>query len=233
MKDLVAGLEMEDTSKIYKIRFSEKELAFKSALWLVLCRDFFQQYIPREATVLDLGAGFCEFINNIKAKAKYAVDLSEETGRFAGPDIVVYKTPGNRLDMFADNSLDVVFTSNFFEHIPTKKEISEILQEVYRVLRPGGLFLILQPNIKYLYADYWDFFDHYTPLSHLSMCEALRISGFSIVKCLPKFLPYTTKSAMPKALILVKLYLHIPLIWRLFGKQMFIVAMKNESEADR
>jgi SAM-dependent methyltransferase len=224
---------MGEQSNIYKYRFSEKELAFKSALWKVLCANFFQRYMPEKAAVLDLGAGFCEFINNIKAHRKFAVDVNIDTSRFAEPDVTVYRTSGHSLDMFADSSLDVVFASNFFEHIPSKMEITQILKEVHRILKPGGVFLVLQPNIKYLYADYWDFFDHYTPLSHLSMCEVLRINGFSIVKCLPKFLPYTTKSAMPKAVILVKLYLWLPLVWRLVGRQMFIVAMKKDGETDR
>ena len=35
-----------------------------------LHRLFFQKYIPEEETVLEIGAGYCEFINNIKAKKK-------------------------------------------------------------------------------------------------------------------------------------------------------------------
>ena len=214
-------------SRIYRYRFSKEELAFKRDLWKVLCSKFFQRYIPEEATVMDLGAGYCEFINNIKAVSKFVVDINAETNRFAEPDVTVYRATGNRLDMFADDSLDVVFASNFFEHIPTKSEISEILKEVHRILKPSGLFLILQPNIKYLYADYWDFFDHYTPLSHLSMCEVLIIQEFKIKECLPRFLPYSTKTSLPKTPILVELYLRIPFIWPIFGKQMFIVARKR------
>ena len=217
---------MNDQAKIYKFRFSEKELVFKTALWNVLCRCFFQNYIPKNAAVLDLGAGYCEFINNIKANSKFAIDLNDETAKFAGSDVTVYQSGGHRLDMFSDGKLDVVFASNFFEHIQTKIEIEQIIKEVHRVLKPNGQFLVLQPNIKYLYADYWDFFDHYTPLSHISMCEALVINGFKILECFPKFLPYTTKTSIPKVLFLVKLYLSLPFLWRLFGKQMFIVAGK-------
>ena len=56
----------EELSALYDNRFSDRELADKSALWSVLCTDVFQQYVPRDGTVLDLGAGRCEFTNAIR-----------------------------------------------------------------------------------------------------------------------------------------------------------------------
>jgi general stress protein 26 len=54
-----------DVARIYKARFSPEERAKKEAIWRVLCSDFFQQYVKPDDTVLDVGAGYCEFINNI------------------------------------------------------------------------------------------------------------------------------------------------------------------------
>ena len=42
-------------------------------------QEFFSRYIPDNAKVLDLGAGWGEFINNIKAADKCAMDLNPET----------------------------------------------------------------------------------------------------------------------------------------------------------
>jgi len=39
-----------------------------------------------------------------------------------------------------------------------------------------------------------------------------------------RFLPFTTKSRLPNSLFLVRLYLQIPLLWRIFGQQTFVVA---------
>jgi len=98
--------------------------------------------------------------------------------------------------------------------------------EVLRVLRPAGRFLVLQPNIRYAYKEYWDFFDHHLPLSDRAMVEALAASGFRVETVRPRFLPYTTKSALPAWPLLVRLYLRCPPLHRLLGKQMFIVAVK-------
>ena len=85
------------------------------------------------------------------------------------------------------------------------------LREVHRVLRPGGRLLILQPNIRYAYREYWDFLDHHVALSHVSMVEALALTGFRVVEVRPRFLPFTTKSALPPWPSLVRLYLRVPL----------------------
>ena len=83
---------------------------------------------------------------------------------------------------------------------------------------------MLQPNIRYVGNDYWMFFDHITPLDEHSLAEAMQLAGFTIESIIPRFLPYTTKSRLPRALWLVKLYLRVPLLWRLFGKQTLVVA---------
>jgi len=72
----------------------------------------------------------------------------------------------------------------------------------------------MQPNIKYVKGAYWDFFDHITPLTESSMCEALEMAGFRIKKVIPRFLPYTTKSRIPQHPFLVWMYLKCPFVWR-------------------
>jgi hypothetical protein len=88
--------------------------------------------------------------------------------------------------------------------------------------------IILQPNIKYVGMAYWDFFDHHTPITDKSLLEALGVAGFRVTKVIPRFLPYTTKSRIPQYPWLVKLYLHVPFIWKVLGKQMLVIAEKTE-----
>jgi len=56
---------------------------------------------------------------------------------------------------FKDNMFDVIFSSNVIEHISNQKYLN-YLDEIYRVLRPGGIFAVGAPNypIKRLY-DIW------------------------------------------------------------------------------
>ena len=47
----------------------------------MLC-SFFSRWIPADATVLDLGCGYCEFINAVRARKKYAMDVQVWNSRF-------------------------------------------------------------------------------------------------------------------------------------------------------
>jgi hypothetical protein len=110
--------------------------------------------------------------------------------------------------------------------LPDKKTLDLFLDQVMTALKPGGKYLILGPNLRYLPGRYWDFYDHFTPLSHLSMHEALIKNGFLVEKVLAKFLPYTFKGRLPAAPWMVRLYLKLrPAQW-ILGKQMFVVAVR-------
>lgn len=213
-------------NKLYRERFDAGEISKRNRLWRVLCTDFFQKFIPEDSIVLDIGAGYCEFINNIRARKKYAVDLNDDVCRLANQDVEVFVSSASHLDFLPDNSIDITFMSNFLEHLKTKEEVLEVLVEIHRVCKPGCAVLILQPNIRYAYQQYWDFFDHNIPLSDKSLVEALAITGFKIEKLFPRFLPFTTKSRLPQVQLLVKIYLKIPITWRILGKQAFIIARK-------
>lgn len=231
---MTGGKECDRSSiarELYEKRFGERERSQKATVWRVLCRSFFQRYVRPTDTVLDIGAGYCEFINNIVCQRKYAVDISQETRTFAGPGVEVLVRPANDLSCFAAESIDVVFASNLLEHLPSREELLRTLAEFYRVLRPGGKLLVLQSNIRYTLKEFWDYFDHYLPLSHLSLSEALRISGFVVEEVRPRFLPYTFKSRLPKWPPLVWLYLRLPVLHLLLGKQMFVVAVRPGEES--
>ncbi len=214
-------------SDIYRERFDEKLLRHKNRVWQLICKDYLQKFISPSDAVLDLGASTCEFINNIACAKKYAVDLNPDTERFAAPGVQVMRPQENDISLdLPEGCMNVVFASNFFEHLPSRQHIIDMLTEIRRILAPGGRLIIVQPNIKYLYTHYWDYFDHQIALSDQSMREAIITTGFDIEILKAKFLPYTFRSRIPKFNFLVRLYLRVPIFHALFGKQMFILARK-------
>jgi SAM-dependent methyltransferase len=128
-----------------------------------------------------------------------------------------------------DESLDVVFTSNFFEHLPDKAALGRTLDQVWRCLKEGGRLVALGPNIKYVPGAYWDFWDHNIPLTDLSLREALENRRYTIERCVDRFLPYTMAGGVQYPVWCLKLYLKFPIVWRFKGSQFLIVARKEQS----
>jgi SAM-dependent methyltransferase len=213
--------------KVYQSRFDSATLAAKKELWSVLVERFLQRYVPEDAAVADFGGGHCEFINAVRCREKYVVDLNPDVRSYAGPDVEVIFSDARRIDDLPDASLDVVFASNFFEHLPSKQRLLEVLGEIHRLLKLGGRLLVIQPNIKYAYREYWDFIDHHIALSENSLAEALVITGFEVDECIPRFLPFSVGSSPSKSGRLLRLYLKATPLWRVFGKQAFMVGIKR------
>jgi SAM-dependent methyltransferase len=195
-------------------------------VWRILCTNYFARYIPANSTLLDIGSGWGEFINAIDGAEKIAMDLNVDAKTYLNPGIKHIHHDCNQKWPIDSNSLDVVFTSNFLEHLPDKKSIRFTVSEAYRCLKQGGRVICLGPNVKYVPGTYWDFWDHHVPITELSCSELLEITGFRVEKCLPRFLPYSMSLSMKPPLILVRLYLNLPLLWRFWGKQFLIIGRK-------
>lgn len=213
-------------SSIYADRF-DKNVGQRNVLWKILCKDFFQQFISKKDTVLDLAAGYCEFINNIECKEKIAVDLNPKTKEMAAKNVKFYEALSTKLPTSLTGKVDVVFTSNFFEHLDNKDELMSTLKQVHKVLKTGGKIMVLQPNIKLVGGAYWDFVDHTLPLTEKSLAEALELNGFNIQYQKTRFLPYTASAGKPIIPLFVKIYLKFPPAHYFLGKQTFIVATKQ------
>ena len=218
---------MTDLAKLYRSRFPEQERARKDAIWQVLCAAFFQRYVkPDKDRVLEIAPGLGEFSRHIRAKEKFAIDLNPDSASFLPEEVQFRVGSADHMEAFPDCHFDVCFSSNFLEHLPTKSVLEVVLREVLRVLAPGGIYVCLQPNIRFCFDRYWDFIDHHIPLSDRSCAEAFDNAGFEVSELIPRFLPFTTKSSLPTDPRLVALYLKFPLAWRLVGEQFLIVGRK-------
>lgn len=215
-----------DLKQLYDIRFHQTGLEKRRAVWRVLCQSYFSKIVPANATVLDLACGYGEFINAIPAREKYAVDLNEDAARNLNPDVKFVQTSALDLSALPKGEIDVVFTSNFLEHFHSKSDLDVLFRQVVTLLKPGGRFVVVGPNIRYAYREYWDFYDHYLPLSHLSLTEGLMLAGLEPERVIDRFLPYTMQGRLPTGDLLVRAYLAMPFAWRFFGKQFLVIARK-------
>lgn len=214
----------QELDRLYGRRFAGRQ-EYRNRVWQVLIRHYFQKFVAADAQVLDLGCGYGEFINNVKCAAKFGMDLNPQTGRLLAPEVRFLQQDCSAAWPLPEHSLDVVFTSNFFEHLPDKRTLGATLQQAHRCLKPGGKLIAMGPNIKYVPGAYWDFWDHHLPLTELSLSEGMRSLGFDIEVCIPRFLPYTMVNAPQYPLVFLRVYLALPVFWRFWGRQFLVVGV--------
>jgi len=215
----------QELAAIYSRRF-DKEQAYRNAVWKVLVERFFQQYAGVSGRVLDLGCGYGQFINHVRCGAKLAMDLNPAAAGYLSANVEFLQQDCSQPWNVQPASLDLVFTSNFFEHLPSKEALAATIEQVSLALRPGGLLVAMGPNIKYAPGEYWDFWDHHLPLTEASVRELLEIHGFELRRMEARFLPYTMAGKRRQPAAAVVFYLRFPLLWKLFGRQFLIVAAK-------
>jgi SAM-dependent methyltransferase len=214
-----------DLQREYARRFAN-QAQYRDDVWKVLTADFFQRLISPDATVLDLGCGWGEFVNNIAAAKKYGMDLNPESRDRLASDVELLEQDASREWPLTANCLDCVFTSNFFEHLRTKDDLRRTVEQIYRCLRPGGQLICLGPNIRCVPGSYWDFWDHYLPLTERSLGGMLELLGFQIERRVARFLPYQMSGRRPAPLPLLRLYLRLPFVWPIVGRQFLVIARK-------
>jgi ubiquinone/menaquinone biosynthesis C-methylase UbiE len=204
----------------FETRF--KYSAVRDRIWKALC-GYLQKFIPEEQRVLDAGAGYCYFINNIKASEKYALDSDPEVLNYANDDVkkVVCSVKNTE---FEDDFFDVIFSSNLLEHLTTD-EILLTLNELNRITKEDGKLVIISPNFKYCFRIYFDDFTHKSIITDKSLKDMVQACGFRVEKIMPKFLPFSAESKLPTSGLWLRLYLMSP--WKPFAGQMLIVARKR------
>ena len=189
--------------------------------------EFFSKWIKRDDHILDLGCGYGEFINQVNVAVRHGMDLNPKTKELLDDNINFHQQDCSKPWDINPNSLDLIFTSNFFEHLPNKDSLDRTMTEIRRALKPNGRLIAMGPNISVLNGRYWDFWDHHVALSDASLSELLEIQNFNIEYSLSKFLPYNMVRVKKRPLFLLSLYLKLPLVWFFLGKQFLIVARKN------
>jgi len=214
-----------DLPAIYARRFSDADVPRRGAVWREITR-FLQRWIDPSATVLDLACDRGAFINVVAARSRIAVDLRDVSAHLASGVRFVQCSGLELLDHLPEASVDVVFMSNYLEHLTSADEVIAQLKVVTQVLKPGGRVIVLQPNIRLTGGSYWDFLDHKTPLTEKSLEEASQTAGLETERLITRFLPYTTKSRFPQKGWLVRGYLAFPPAWWVLGRQTLLIARR-------
>jgi SAM-dependent methyltransferase len=185
------------------------------------------RYIRRDApdvgTLIELGAGYCDFINQFPADKKIAFDLNPEMQAHVADGVDLRIEDATCLASVSNESVDLIFASNFLEHLEAD-EIASLLERCFEVLKPGGRLILIQPNYRLCRENYFDDPTHKTIFDDTNVAQWLSPHGLSVCKLVPGLLPFSMNGRLPKSGILTWLYLLSP--WKPMAAQMYVVARK-------
>jgi SAM-dependent methyltransferase len=218
---LTAKSDSAETYRDYeRTRFTHD--ARRAAVWSEIMA-FLEDRLGVPKTMLDLGAGYCDAINASHAAERHALDLRPEFVSHAGPGVITHVGTSDQLGGLT--RLDWVLASNVFEHL-TRTQLLTTIRAIRSALRPGGYLIVIQPNFKYAYREYFDDYTHLPEsiFTEASLGDLLDAEHFELVVRQGKFLPFSMRAGLPPHPALVRAYLRSP--WKPKAGQMLIVARK-------
>lgn len=197
----------------------------RAVVWKVVA-EHLSVWVPPGASVLEIGAGYCDWINSVVAAARVAVDIWPEVVRYADAGVNALVLDASRdLSTLATAAFDVVLASNILEHFEPGVTAS-VVDDVARLLKPGGRFIVIQPNFRYAAKHYFDDYTHRSVFTDVSLPNLLRAHGFAIDRVEPRFLPYSMRGTkLPIRPWTVRAYLRSP--FRPMAGQMLVIAHRG------
>lgn len=152
-----------------------------------MLRYLFAAQFTRGKTVADIGCGVgygAKILAESGVKLVYASDNSQEAINYARSHYnhkkIKYEVADACFLTNANQSIDLVVACELIEHMPN---YSAFLEEVKRVLKPSGLFLLSTPNVKvYFEAPHINSF-HHKEYTEEEIEQALKLK-FKYVKVL-------------------------------------------------
>jgi len=189
---------------------SVEQLKRESALHEPYLSWFIQRFLPqnRNSRILDLGCGagsFLWLLQRLGYSQLAGVETSPDQVRFArelGLDCI---TDGDLLEFLRESATefyDCIVAFDVLEHF-AKDEIIDILDQVLRVLRPGGALVVHVPNAGGIFPAriFWSDFTHETAFTREGLRQLFTATGFASLECAEdKPIVHGVKSMIRRAL---------------------------------
>lgn len=184
--------KLDDVKSIYNENYFEYELSNHENFFSLMKRGLAdirfdaltRKFVRRR--ILDIGCATGLLLNHLKEQGwdSYGVEICHESASFASEEfgLKVYESKLEDVH-FPDCHFDVVHLSHLIEHVPHPRAL---IEEIYRVLIPGGYMILTTPNIDgmaaRLYGEDWRCVmdQHLYLFSKKTMKSMVEEAGFTI-----------------------------------------------------
>ena len=148
----------------------------KSSYPAKMCQYIFGKY-PRSMKILDLGCGNGDITAELKKMGfdVYGADAHGDASAVIGDKFKVCDLEKPPYE-FEDDCFDIVFTKSVVEHLRAPEVLFD---EVYRVLKPGGVHICMTPSWEHNYKRaFYVNHTHYTPFTKYSLETIFKIHNY-------------------------------------------------------
>jgi len=155
--------------------------------------------------ILDIGCGrgnFITFAN--KNKKMYGIDINKDVIKFCLNEKLNVKFGSTTKIPFRDEFFDGIYCSHVIEHLD-RDELIKASKEIYRVLKKGGICIIITPNFIHNIEEFYSDPTHVSPFTEKR--AKLLFNKFSSVKVMyhPYYIP-KIKGLLLKHIKIPKIY---------------------------
>lgn len=112
-------------------------------------------FLPyRGDTVLDIGCGDGQLLYQFRDRFRHLIGLEYSAARLAAAQVKMaglnfsgFCGSAERMSDIKSESIDLIVSADVIEHIP---DVYQAVDEMHRVLKPGGTIVINTPNIAFV-----------------------------------------------------------------------------------
>lgn len=143
-----------------------------------LCKHLFDRFnMTKGQRLIDVGCGRGEFLHNFQdlGLVVNGVDREQCHSNFLKNIDVKYIDIEKDSIPYDNGTFDIVFSKSVIEHM---HDPTNFLYEIHRILKTGGIAIIMTPDWKSNMKVYFDDYTHRTPFTVTSMHDALKMFGF-------------------------------------------------------
>ncbi len=204
LRTLPDATRLKTVYDMYADEFSHMRLpeSTEEAKQSNLRRDYFldeiEQYVRRKGQMLDVGCGWGAFLDAARERGfqPRGIEITPRAAEFARKqlDIPVDTRPLEE-QQFEKNTFALVTMNHVLEHLPRTREV---LDTVYRILEPEGIFAGMVPNFasfcSEMEGEHWSWLDpnfHYVHFTPETLRKHLEAAGFIVEQI------YTAKGDYP------------------------------------
>ncbi len=180
--------------------------------------------LPAQSAVLDVGAGngpYRQFLSHCSYKTQDFSALTPEQLRdHKGYGPIDYVCDATAIPV-PDNHFDVVLCTEVLEHV---SEPIKVIQEIARVLKPGGKLLLTAPLCSGIHQEPYHFYGGYTPYWYQKF---LPQAGFAELSVEPNggFFKHYGQESVRLARMLTPWRVPAPWLVRLFLLPLWLVSL--------